>query len=200
MQPRHRSAIVILALACAPAAADERWALCPAWPEPTFAPGPDAELPLEQRPLRIFADSFDSARAGESLFSGNVTMQHGARTLTADELRHDRVDGVVAARGRVLYGDPDLEIGAGGAEFHLGTIDVLPAVAPTEGRRGLALHPFGPQGPANYRYVAGDTVRIAIRGDLAGVVLGIEALKRGNAALARQLRAAKTPSLRLGSP
>jgi hypothetical protein len=50
------------------------------------------------------------------------------------------------------------------------TIDLIPVTAGAQDRRGRALHPFGPEGPANYRYSAGDTVRISIRGERVTLV------------------------------
>lgn len=50
------------------------------------------------------------------------------------------------------------------------TIDLIPVTAGARERRGRALHPFGPEGPANYRYASGDTVRISIRGERVTLV------------------------------
>lgn len=120
MAKRHKLAIgALLALACAQAGADDRWALCPAWPGPQFDPGPDTALAPDERPLRITADRLDSERAGESLFSGEVVLRHGPRTLTADRVQHDRDANVVTAHGAIQFSDESVEIGSGGARLEL---------------------------------------------------------------------------------
>jgi hypothetical protein len=50
------------------------------------------------------------------------------------------------------------------------TIDLIPVTGGVQDARGRALHPFGPEGPANYRYASGDTVRISIRGERVTLV------------------------------
>ncbi len=80
---------------------------------PAFAADPDcpaaappvlARLPTEPpaaEPVRINADRVEARADRSALFSGNVEVQRGNLRLLSDELRYDRVENRVDARGRV---------------------------------------------------------------------------------------------------
>ncbi|MCA1797918.1 MAG: LPS assembly protein LptD [Xanthomonadaceae bacterium] len=112
----------LLALTSAPSQADDdRWALCPALPERALPVGPDAGLPVSDAPLHIQADSVDSERTTESLFSGRVLLQQGSRTLTADRVRHERADNLISGEGEIRFVDDSVELAGQRALLDLNT-------------------------------------------------------------------------------
>ena len=79
---------------------------------PLFRPLATEELPREQMPTDVNADSMDVLKAQQTVFSGNVELSHADQWLATDKLTYTHDSEQFATEGLVRYQDRTLRLTA----------------------------------------------------------------------------------------
>lgn len=75
---------------------------------------------IEPTRIEVATDRAILSRDSDSVFSGNVEVSYGERSIMADEVRYDPETGRLDASGNVRYADPRIELSGSRGEFATG--------------------------------------------------------------------------------